>query len=260
MKNSYLFFILFIIAGCGFTSGSYKEILQAQEHISDREYDKAVRLYKSILLRRPSKNIDIKISYQLAEIDYLYLNKYREAVSYYERVSTITDDPLWQTKALEKIGLITFENLKDYKVSREAYKKLKNFMPRLENQDFYNLRFALTYFHEQNYSMASEYLKEIVVEEKSKYITDAYYHIGLINFYRRKWETAVSYWFEYLKREKRKDKIVQIKFLIANAYESGEKLKEAYNVYYSIIGSYPNPDVIKARLNSLYQRRVARKR
>jgi len=260
MKSRLLFSILFLIAGCGFTSGSYKDIIKAQEHINEREYKEAVSLYKSILLRRPSKTIEIKISYQLAEINYLYLNKYQDAVDYYTRVTSITDDPLWQTKALEKIGLITFENLKDYKSSRRAYTKLKNFIPRLENQDFYNLRFALTYFNEQNYSKASEYLKEIIIEDKSKYITDAFYNIGLINFYKRKWETAVSYWFEYLKREKRKDKIVQIKFLIANAYESGEKLKEAYNVYYSIISSYPNPEVIKSRLNSLYQRRVARKR
>lgn len=261
MKHSlsYLFLIL-ILAGCGFTSGSYKDIIKAQEFISDREYQKANNLYKSILLRRPSKTIDIKISYQIAEINFLYLNNYKDAVKFYTRVTNITDDPLWQTKALEKIGLITFENLKDYKNSRNAYRKLKNFIPKLENQDFYNLRFALTYFNEQDYSKSSKYLKEIIVEEKSKFITDAFYHIGLINFYKREWETAVSYWFEYLKREKRQDKIVQIKFLIANAYESGEKLKEAYNVYYSIISSYPNPEVIKSRLNSLYQRRVARKR
>ena len=47
---------------------------------------------------------------------------------------------------------------------------------------------------------------------------------------------------------------------MANAYETMERLKEAYNIYYSIVGEYPNNEVIKARLNSIYERKVARKR
>ena len=61
-------------------------------------------------------------------------------------------------------------------------------------------------------------------------------------------------------REKRRDNIVQTKFLMANAYETMEKLKAAYNIYYSILGEYPNTEVIKNRLKSIYERRVARKR
>ena len=60
--------------------------------------------------------------------------------------------------------------------------------------------------------------------------------------------------------ENRNDRIVKTKFLIANAYESAEKLKEAYNIYYSILGEYPNSEVIENRLKSLYERRVSRKR
>jgi tetratricopeptide (TPR) repeat protein len=252
--------ILIIISGCGFTSGSYQDILEAQEHINEREYGKAVELYKKILLQSPSKNIEIKINYQLAEINSLYLSEYKEANKYYKKVTSITDEPLWQTKALEKMGSISFENLKDFKTAQFAYKKLKNFRPKLEKQSFYKLRYALTYFHQENYKQASKLLRAYITEEDIQNSLSAYYHLGLINFYKKKWEVAVSYWFDYLKREKNKDKIIQVKFMIANAYESNKKLKEAYNIYYSIIGSYPNPDVIKSRLNSLYKRRVARKR
>jgi hypothetical protein len=84
--------------------------------------------------------------------------------------------------------------------------------------------------------------------------------MGLIEFYNKNWDKAVEYWLEYLKRERRKDQIVKVKFLIANAHESNEKLKEAYNIYYSLLPAYPNPDVLRARLKSLYARRVARKR
>ncbi len=257
----YIYLILILIlSGCGFTSGSYQDILKAQDYISKREYKKAVKLYENILSRRPTKNIQIKISYQLAEINSLYLNNYTEALSKYKKVISLTNEPLWQTKALEKMGMISFENLKDYSTAKYSYKKLKEFIPKLEKQSFYKLRYALCFYHSEEYKKTLNLLKDFIVEDNSKYAVQAYYYIGLVNFYEKKWDTAISYWFEYLKREKQKSKIVQVKFLIANAYESSEKLKEAYNIYYSILGSYPNPKVIKNRLNSLYQRRVARKR
>jgi hypothetical protein len=65
---------------------------------------------------------------------------------------------------------------------------------------------------------------------------------------------------EYIKRETRKDNVVQAKFVLANALENLEELKKAYNMYYSILSDYPNIDVIKNRLKSIYKRRVARKR
>ena len=74
------------------------------------------------------------------------------------------------------------------------------------------------------------------------------------------WNKSITYMKEYIKREKRKDKVVRAKFLLANSYEVIEKLKTAYNIYYSILGEYPNTQVIQDRLKSVYERRVARRR
>jgi hypothetical protein len=89
---------------------------------------------------------------------------------------------------------------------------------------------------------------------------ESFYYIGLINYYQQKWNESIEEWLEYIKREKLKDKIVKVKFLIANAYESQEKLKEAYNIYYSLLDDYPNPQIIKQRLKTVFDRRMARKR
>ena len=253
-------FFLFILTSCGFTSGQYKDILQAQEYIEVRNFDKAIKLYHDILNRKPSKTIAIKVNYQLGEIYSIYLNKYKDALNHYNNVISLSNEPLWQVKALEKIGLINFENIKNYNKSIYAYDKLVHFIPKLQNQDFYKFRYAESLFKMDKYSDASNIFKELSVESKTDYGIQSYYYLGLSNFYLEKWDNAISYWFEYLKRERRKDKIVQVKFMIANPYESSEQLKEAYNIYYSIIGEYPNPDIIKNRLKSLYDRRVSRKR
>lgn len=254
------YILLLILTSCGFTSGQYKDILQAQEHIENQRFKKAIKIYDDILNRKPSKSIAIKVNYQLGEIYSIYLNRYKKALIHYNNVINLSNEPLWQVKSLEKIGMINFENIKDYKKSIFAYDKLINFIPKLKKQDFYKFRYAESLFKMDNYVRASKIFKELSAESKTEYGIQSFYYLGLLNFYVEKWDNAISFWFEYLKREKRKDKIVLVKFMIANAYESSEQLKEAYNIYYSIIGEYPNPDIIKNRLKSLYDRRVSRKR
>ena len=134
------------------------------------------------------------------------------------------------------------------------------FRPKLKNYDYYFLRVGESHFELGQYKKAREVFNQILSHQTNPYYVEAFYQMGLIEFYNKSWDKAVEYWLEYLKRERRKEQIVKVKFLIANAYESNEKLKEAYNIYYSLLPTYPNPEVLKSRLKSLYARRVARKR
>lgn len=249
-----------MLSGCDFTSGLHKDILKAQEYITNQQFSQAVEIYEEILKTKPSKTIQIKINYQLGEIYSLYLNDSGKALKHLQKIIDSSNEPLWQKNAMEKMGGIYFEKFKNYSKARNAYKSLMDFLPKLEKQEFYTFRYALCEFHLKNYSISDKIFKNLSRNSKSEIGIESFYYLGLAKFYVKDWDAAVNYWFEFLKREKRKDKIVQAKFLIANAYESAEKLKEAYNIYYSIIGEYPNPEVIENRLNSLYERRVARKR
>lgn len=251
---------MLLLTGCGFTSGLYNDILKAQDYVKSQQYPQAVEIYEQILKSKIKKSIEIKINFQLGEIKAIYLNHYKSALINFNNIIKNSSDPLWQVKAMEKIGQINFENLKDYKTARKIYQKLLAFRPVLQNNDSYLFRFAESIFFLEDYIEAAAIFKKISSNSLNKYSTQSFYYLGLINFYQKKWNTANNYWFEYLKRENRKDKIVQTKFMIANAYESDEKLKEAYNIYYSIIGEHPNTELIKQRLESLYKRRVARKR
>lgn len=262
MKNSLLikFFLLIFLSSCDFSSGLHKDILKAQDFINERNFKKAAVVYEEILKRKASKNILIKIHYQLAEIYSVYLNNYDAALKNLNKIIDESNEPLWQVKALEKMGDIYFDNLKDYQKSLEVYSKLSGFIPRLANQDYYTFKYSQSLFYLGRYLESDKLMKDLTVSSSGEPKVRSFYYLGLSHFYRKDWDASISYWFEYLKRENRKDHITNVKFLIANAYESSENLKEAYNIYYSIIGEYPNPEVIKNRLNSLYQRRVARKR
>lgn len=251
---------MIILQGCGFSSGLYKDILEAQDYLKAQSFEKAISSYEKILQKKPSKQIQLKIEYQLGDIYSIYLNEYEKSLVHYKKFLNLTEDPRIQVSAIEKIALINFENLKNYKEALNYYKKLINFDPPLEKSDYYRFKYSEAKFYLKDYKDSADYFKRLSQEGKGEYSIQSFYYLGLIDFYQEKWELAINSWFEYLKREKRKDRIVQTKFLIANAYESAEELKKAYNIYYSIVGEYPNPEIIQNRLKSLYERRVARKR
>ena len=259
-KNKQIIFLLFILTGCGFSSGLYKDIIKAQDLITDQKFSEAVKTYETILLKKPSKNIAIKINFQLGELYSIYLNNYDKSLKHYLSIVNSSNEPNWQVKSLERIGIIYYEDIKNYIEAEKVYKTLINFHPVLENQNDYKYKYALSIFMQNKYKASIEKFNELKDVKNARIVLDSYYHAGLAYFYRREWKEALNEWKEYLKRETRKDKVVNTKFLIANAYESSEKLKEAYNIYYSILGDYPHPEIIKSRLESLYNRRIARKR
>lgn len=255
-----ILFLLLGVESCDFTSAVNRDILAAQNYVDNQEFAKAVEIYEKILKQNPSKLIKTKIYYQVAEINYLYLDEQVKALSYYQYIVDNVDDPLWQVKSMEKVADINFSFSRNYQKAKKAYEVLLEVKPKLKNFDFYAFRVAESYFEMGDYEQATIYFKKIIDQPGNPFHVEAYNQMGLVEFYTRNWDKAVDYWMEYLKRETQKDKIIKAKFMIANAYESNEKLKEAYNIYYSLLPSYPNPEVLRERLRSLYARRVARKR
>lgn len=255
-----LIFISAFLFSCDFTPRLHKKILEAQEYIKNQQYSKAISQYKEILKNNPPADITVKINYQLGELFSINLGKNRESLKYYNDIKNLTESPLWLVKSEERIAEISFTYLKDYKLSEKSYKLLVNFTPRLEKFDFYQFRLATTYIKANMYNQALEELGKIQKIKSHKYYIESYFQIGLLNFQKKNNQEAINNWKEYLKRETRRSKLVQTRFLMANAYESMEELKQAYNLYYSILGEYPNTEVIQNRLNSIFQRRVSRKR
>ena len=243
-----------------FTPQIHKEILQAQELILQQKYQNAIYIYEDILKENPENSIKVKIFYQLGDLFSINLSKNKRAIRYYSKISEVTGDPLWLVKSEERIGEVSFRYLKDYNQSVESYKKLSSFKPRLKDFDFYEYRLALSYLYGKDYSKAENEFLRISKIPHHKYNIKSIYQMGHLYFEKKQWRKAIKKWTEYLKKETRRDNIVQTKFLLANTYETIEELKMAYNFYYSILGEYPNTEVVQNRLEAIYERRIARKR
>lgn len=251
---------IFLISSCDFTPPINRKIIDAQNYITDQQYAKAAYLYEEILKSNPSEELRLKISYQLGELYSIYLGQYKKAVVHYSEVKDLTEDPLWLIKTEEKLAEINFNYLKKYNDAIKNYKKLSEFTPKLKNFDKFELQIALSYFYLNDKDSALVQLNKIQSNPNHEFFVRSFYYVGLIYYEQKDFNKALFVWQEYLKRETRKDNIIQAKFLVANAYESTENLKMAYDIYYSIVSEHPNPDVIQNRLNSLYKRRVSRRR
>ena len=259
--KSYLILVIVILSSsCDLTPRLYKDILRAQELISERKYVEAINQYEVTVVKSTNDNIRIKIYYQLAELYAIHIGDYKKSSIYYNLIKKHSIDPLWLIKAEEKLGEINYTFLKNYTEALQNYKNLTSFEPRLNSYDQYEFRLGLTYQKLDIYLSAAKVFSNIQKSKKHKYHLKSIYQLGLLSFEQKKWQEAITYWSEYIQKETRKDATVQTKFLMANAYETMELLKKAYNIYYSILGEYPNTIVVKNRLESIYNRRISRKR
>lgn len=252
--------LLLFLVSCDFSPKLHRDILNAQDLIHEQKYLEATNLYEKILKGLPPGKVKIKVLYQLGDLYSIHLEKFKKGIYYYEKIVESSDETLWVVKSQERIGELNFSYLRNYKKAAFYYRSLVDIIPKLKEYDFYEFRLGLSYMEMGQYEQALKIFNEIKINPLHKYFVSSYYHIGLTHFKNKDWQKAVDIWREYIKREKRRDRIVNTKFLMANAYETMENLSKAYSIYYSIQGEYPNTKVIQNRLNSVYQRKVAKKR
>jgi tetratricopeptide (TPR) repeat protein len=258
-KIAKLFFLVLFIA-CDFTPKVHKKILAAQEKIREQEIDAAIQIYLETLDYHLSEETKIKIYYQLGELYSLYKGEIEKAVVFYKKVIETTQEASWLVKTEEKIGDLNFIHIQNYKESLKSYERLINFRPKLKDIEFYEYRFALSLARLELFDKAKEELEKISQAEEHRFKKQALFDLGTIFFERKDWDKAIEYLQLYTRIETSRDKIAQAKFIIANCLETKEELKKAYNVYYSIINDFPDPQIIEKKLKSIFDRRVARKR
>jgi len=166
--------MLFGVKSCDFTSAVNRDILAAQHYVDNQEFAKAVELYEKILKQNPSKLIKTKIYYQIAEINYLYLDEQVKALSYYQYIIDNVDDPLWQVKSLEKIADINFSFSRNYQHAKKAYEVLLEVKPRLKNFDFYAFRVAECFFEMGDYENARKHFARFLDQPNNSFHVEAY--------------------------------------------------------------------------------------
>ena len=252
--------ILLFFVSCNFTPRIHREILEAQDIVAKQNYSEAIKKYEKILELNPRDTIKVKIHFQLGELYHIYFSDYKKAIISFSKIQNLTPNPKFQIKAKEKIADIYFSFLGKYEVPISIYKKLLQFRPKLIKNSFYKFRLGVSYLNLNKYEESQQCFNELINSNEKKYASKSLFYLGQLNYQQEKWSDSIIFWKKYIRVETKPNQIIKTKFLIGNAYESIENLKEAYNYYYSVLGLFPNTEVVLNRLNSVYERRVARKR
>ncbi len=157
---------------------------------------------------------------------------------------------------------VNFYQLKKYDQAAKHYEILSQFKPHLNKHDYYKFQMAKSLMENKNYPRAITLFNEIASDPKNKYQYEAYFQKGLINFYNKKWETAIEHFKVFIANSPSKDYVVQAKFLIANCYETQEKLREAALFGAEVIrvsGNYDQTKLIASQFaQRTHERRVGR--
>lgn len=260
LSNLLTFTILSFLISCDFTPPLNKNILEAQNLIRDNQYEEAISKYLLILKNNPPDEIKVKIRYQIGDLYSIYLTQIEKSLPFYGEVAKSTEDVRWKLKSIERLGDLNFTHLKNYDKAVFYFQEMLYLTTDKTEIDFYEFRIAQSYFKKSDFRSAATKFKEIGNNKDHAYYVKSIYYLGMIHFYLEEWDQSIKLLEAYISNEKNRDDVIQAKFILANALESRENLNTAYDIYSSILGEYPNTKVVKAKLESLYRRRVARKR
>lgn len=264
LKSKYLkvfALILFpLLFGCDFTPPLNKKILEAQSLIRDHRYEEAINRYILILKKNPPEEIKVKIRYQIGDLYSIYLFKIEESLPFYEDVSKLSKDVRWKLKSISRLADLNFTHLKDYDKAIFYFQEMLYLTTNKAEIDFYEFRIAQSFYKKSEFKTATKRFAEISNNKEHSFYTKSIYYQGMIAFYLERWDESIKLMEKYIGLEKNRDDVIEAKFILANALESRENLHMAYEIYSSILGEYPNTQVVKEKLESLYRRRVARKR
>jgi tetratricopeptide (TPR) repeat protein len=249
-----------VLASCDFTPPLNKKILDAQNLIRDNQYEEAISRYVVILKNNPPAEIKVKIRYQIADLYSIYLSKIEESLPYYEEVAKTSEDERWKLKSLERLSDLNFTHLKRYDKAIFYFREMLYLTTDKTEIDFFEYRIAQSYFKKSDFQNAIQKFAEISNNKTHSYYVKSIYYQAMVHYYLEEWDQSIKLFQNYIGIEKNRDDVINAKFILANALESRENLNKAYDIYSSILGEYPNTEVVKAKLESIYRRRVARKR
>ena len=259
-KLVYYFFLVLLSVSCEFSIILHKDIFLAQKYLDERKFANAAAVFEDLLKKTIQPVTRVKVLYQLGEIYYLYLNRPKDAIKRYEQILGV-GDVSWQIQALERMGEIEFQYTRNFEAAEKHYKILSEFNPKLKNYDFYQMQIGRSMIERGENENAIKIFNQVNQDHTSNFRGDALYYLGRLHFRNAHWKNALNVWQEYLKSDQQsKEKSIEVKFYMANCYEMINQLKEAYTMYYGLLDTYPNIELVKSRLKSVYARRVARKR
>lgn len=266
-KTIYSFFIIFLVTSCANQSSITARYLTAEKLWTEKKYEASVIEFDKVVKENPNSAMGLQALWRASTTRSLFLKEYSEAL---RGLQSFVDQSAQQNlikEAQKEIGEILFSKLNQYEKAIEHYQKLIDSGKFSQEEGFFLYRISRAYVS------SGKIRKAISIQEKilSKYKDDEliiktkldlaqnWYTIGEID--KQAYLKSLQYYQQVsndVKTRNRK-KYNEAQFGLAMVLEEMDRSDEALKIYQAIEKEFDIPNVIKIRIQKIYERSKRKK-
>jgi TolA-binding protein len=243
------------LAGCADTQA--ERLLQKanSEWIKGHNHS-AIELFKSVLEKHPTGPHAEEALFRLGEVHYFGLTDASQAVAYFLEVLLLNKQGSFSYDAQRYIAEIVEFSIKDLDQAVIEYQKLINeFGDNPEESAIYQHRIASIFSKKQNYDQAIVEWKILVDKyPKAAIAGEAQFRIAETLFTLNRCRDMPPVHQAFKLKYSGSEYNNEIDFLRASCMEEEGELKEALNLFQTLVGRYNYPPLLEMKIDSLKHR------
>ena len=256
-----LFFVLILFV-CSCARDEARSLFEKGESLRNSgAYDEAIKIYERLVLHHEDSELAPEALYRVGEINYLFLQKFTEAVGSFNRLIASYPLSVRCREAQKSLAHIYMYKLLNRKQAIVEYQKAILYYGDSSEAEDFQYEIASAYFDLKNFHQQRLELKHILTmfpdtERKSEIyfqIANSYYVEGLL-------DDAIKTFNGILKDFPDSPLVVESTFQLAVCLEEREELKKAISLLESIVGVYSNPKIVEGRIERIKNRLRKRRR
>jgi TolA-binding protein len=249
-----LFVALLGWAACG--GSEAKDLFRVGEESWHRgDYPKAIASFGKLVDVYPEDPLAEDALMRLGDINYLFLNRFDDAIMFYQDLIKKTGDRGKRVDARMKIATIYRGKKNDCRMAVVEYQEVLSDNPPDEIGAEAQYRTAMCHYQNGDFPQArTEFDILISTYPGSEYADDALAGVGHSLYALRRYRQAIKIYEKVVETSRDRDLVTDARFGIASCREEAGLLAEALAEYKAILEEHPNRAMVEDRVRNLEER------
>ena len=257
---SLFFIILAAFYSCGYESG--KSYFDEGELLKERgKYSEAIEKYNYVVLHHAKESVAPEALYRMGEIYYRHLNEYEPAIVAFRRILIDYPRSVKCRPAQRHIAEIYMYKLNDYKNAIIEYQKAIPYYAGSRDSERFQYEVANAYFNLKNFEQQRVELNLLLERYPATELQgEIYLQIGSSYYVEGRLDDALKTYRGVVKKFPSTPLSLEASFQIAVCLEEKENLTGALEALKEIENIYPNPKIVRNRIERIEKRLKRRRR
>ncbi len=246
--------------------------LLAEKLWQEGKYQAAVSEYERVIQKEQGSELGLQAAYRAAMTEMLFLQDYTSALKKLTRIIELSRDSPLAHDAQKQIGEILFVKLEQFEQAVSQYQKLLELYPEDPSQPEYWFRIGKSYYFMTRFDQSIATYETLRKKfPKSEWAERALFEMGTssqtLGNQRQSqggnaneaFKEAMSKFTAFAKEYPSHALAPQARFEAAACLEELDQLDAAQQAYENLRSSYPNPQVIDAKLGRIKDRKTQKR-